>query len=275
MKIGIVGLGLIGGSFARAIKEMTDHVVLGFDINDSAFLAAKMVGAVDGPLDASSLGECDVLIISTYPAAAVDFIKNNEKRFKHGAVVVDCCGTKRYICEKIGSNVGRDHVFVGGHPMAGTQQWGFEHSRASMFKNGSMILTPDGTTDILTLEKLKSFFASVGFSDVVFTTPEEHDARIAFTSQLPHVISNAYVKSPRAVEHRGFSAGSYKDMTRISKLNVEMWTELFLENADNLSAEIDLLAANLAKYSEAIKNRDREKLAELLNEGRESKIAAK
>ncbi|MBQ7160199.1 MAG: prephenate dehydrogenase/arogenate dehydrogenase family protein [Clostridia bacterium] len=275
MTVGIVGLGLIGGSFARAFSEMTEHTVLACDIDESAFLAAKMVGAVDGVLDDDTLGECDLTLISLYPEAAVNWITEHEKLFKKGSIAVDCCGVKKFVCDGVGGNSGRDFSFIGGHPMAGTQQWGFAHSRASLFKGGSMILTPDPATDIRVLERAKAFFLEVGFSDVVFTTPEDHDARIAFTSQLPHVISNAYVKSPRAVEHSGFSAGSYRDLSRVSKLNVKMWTELFLENADNLADEIDLLADNLKQYSEAIRKGDGEALAALLEDGRESKINAK
>ena len=275
MTVGIVGLGLIGGSFARAFSELTEHRVLACDIDESAFLAAKLVDAVDGRLTDETLGECDLVLISLYPEAAVGYFRQNEKRFKKDSIVVDCCGTKKYICDRLGDNTGRDFTFIGGHPMAGTQQWGFSHSRSSMFRGASMILTPDKSVDIRVLERAKAFFCEVGFSDVVFTTPEDHDARIAFTSQLPHVISNAYVKSPRAVEHRGFSAGSYRDLSRVSKLNVKMWTELFLENADNLADEIELLSDNLLKYADAIRRRDAETLAALLEDGRESKIIAK
>lgn len=275
MTVGIVGLGLIGGSFARALSSMTEHRVLGFDIKESSFLAAKLVGAVDGELNKESVSECDYVLISLYPEAAIEYVNANITNFKKGAVVVDCCGVKRYICDLIGSNDDRDFVFIGGHPMAGTQQWGFEHSRASLFKGGSMILTPDESTDIRVLEKTKALFAELGFGDVVFTTAEEHDRRIAFTSQLPHVISNAYVKSPRAVDHRGFSAGSYRDLTRVSKLNVKMWTELFLENSDFLADEIDLLIDNLKEYSEAIRTSDEKRLSALLADGHESKKIAK
>ena len=275
MTVGIVGLGLIGGSFARAFSEMTGHRVLACDINESSFLAAKLVGAVDGKLDDVTLGECDLILVSLYPDAAVNWIKENGSRFKKGSIVVDCCGVKKYVCDRVGGNAGRGFTFIGGHPMAGTQQWGFSHSTASIFNGGSMILTPDGNTDIRVLERAKAVFLEVGFSEVVFTTPEDHDARIAFTSQLPHVISNAYVKSPRAVEHRGFSAGSYRDLSRVSKLNVEMWTELFLENADNLADEIELLSGNLLEYAAALREGDAKALAALLEDGRESKLIAK
>ena len=275
MTVGIVGLGLIGGSFARAVTTLTEHKVLGYDIKESSFLAAKLVGAVNGELNAQTIGECDILLVSLYPQAAVEYIETNKALLKKGAIVVDCCGVKRYICDLIGPNTDRDFVFIGGHPMAGTQQWGFEHSRATLFKGGSMILTPDDGSDIRDLEKAKAFFLELGFGDVVFTTAEEHDRRIAFTSQLPHVISNAYVKSPRAVDHRGFSAGSYRDLTRVSKLNVNMWTELFLENSDFLADEIDLLIENLKEYSAAVRDKDEERLSALLTDGHESKKIAK
>lgn len=275
MTVGIVGLGLIGGSFARALSAMTEHKVLAYDIKESSFLAAKLVGAVGGKLNKDNISECDYLLISLYPEAAVEYINANASSLKKGAVVVDCCGVKRYVCDLVGNNENRDFIFIGGHPMAGTQQWGFEHSRASLFKGGSMILTPDDSVDIRVLEKTKNFFANLGFGDVVFTTPEEHDRRIAFTSQLPHIISNAYVKSPRAVDHRGFSAGSYRDLTRVSKLNVDMWTELFLENADFLADEIDLLIENLKEYSQAVREADKERLATLLADGHNSKKIAK
>jgi prephenate dehydrogenase len=155
--------------------------------------------------------------------------------------------------------------------MAGTQNWGFEYSRGSMFKNASMILTCFEKLSIQSLETLKLFFISLGFSRLQFSTPEEHDRIIALTSQLAHVVSNAYVKSPTAKKRMGFYAGSYRDMTRVADLNDEMWTELFLENRDYLSEEIDILVDNLKKYSEALKNNDSEKLRSLLVEGKQSK----
>lgn len=275
MTVGIVGLGLIGGSFARAVSEMTEHTVLGYDIKESSLTGAKLVGAVKDELNPENLGECDFVIISLYPDAAVQYVKDNEANFKKDAVVVDCCGVKRYVCDRIGDNSKRHFTFIGGHPMAGTQQWGFEHSRASLFKGGSMILTPSDDIDARILDSAKSFFTELGFGDIVYTTPEEHDIRIAFTSQLPHVISNAYVKSPRAVDHRGFSAGSYRDLTRVSKLNVNMWTELFLENSDFLADEIDLLVENLREYADAVRSGDGERLSDLLTDGHESKKIAK
>ena len=275
MIVGIVGLGLIGGSFARSLAETGEHTVYGCDINETSYLAAKMVDAVNDRLTDENVGECDFVIVSIYPQAAVDYVNNHKNDFKDGAVVVDCSGVKRVVCDGVSEDANSRFTFIGGHPMAGTQQWGFGSSRASLFKGGSMILTPYDDTPIAVREKAKKFFVDLGFADVVFTTPEEHDRRIAFTSQLPHVISNAYVKSPRALSHRGFSAGSYKDLTRVSKLNVELWSELFLENADFLADEIDLLIDNLSQYSKAVRSGDKEKLEKLLEDGSNSKKVAK
>ncbi len=276
MKVGIIGLGLIGGSFARAIKEMTGHQVYACDISDEVLEEAKKDGAYDTVMTDENMKDCDMLLLSLYPEKAMDFIEEKKDKIGENAVVVDCCGVKRYVCDRM-REISKDgnFTFVGGHPMAGTQSWGYGFSRASMFKGASMILTPYEETPSELIEKLENFFLSVGFGTVKVTTDEEHDRIIAFTSQLPHVISNAYVKSPEAYKQRGFSAGSYKDMTRISKLNAKMWSELFLENGDFLAGEIDILIQNLKKYSETIKQNDREKLELLLEEGAESKKQAK
>jgi prephenate dehydrogenase len=272
MTVGIVGLGLIGGSFARSIKEMTDNKVLGLDISPKALYAAKLLNAVDGELTTENLKECDIVIVSLYPKQSVEFIIENAANFKKGAYVIDCCGVKRYVCERILPVEEKNgFVFLGGHPMAGTQTWGFEHSRSSMFKGASMILTCFEKLSIAELETLKEFFLSIGFAKLQLTTPEEHDRIIALTSQLAHVVSNAYAKSPTAKKRMGFCAGSYRDMTRVADLNDEMWTELFLENRDYLAEEIDCLADNLKKYSKALKNNDASSLQRLLIEGKESK----
>ncbi len=275
MNIGIVGLGLIGGSLARATKEMTDHKVYAFDLDQSALLGASLVGAIDGELDDKQLMQTDLLLLSLYPQAAVDYVKTHLDAIRPGTVVIDCCGVKRVVCEPLGK-LAKEHglCFLGGHPMAGTQFWGFSHARASLFKGASMILTTEGVGDIRILERVKAFFLSVGFETLTFTTPEEHDRIIAYTSQLAHIVSNAYVKSPTALQRKGFSAGSYKDMTRVAKLNVGMWTELFLENSDNLCEELDLLIANLQQYRDALGAGDEERLRALLEDGRQTKRQA-
>lgn len=276
MKIGIVGLGLIGGSMARALSDSGKHEVLGLDRNRSSLLAAKMVGAISGELNEENIGKCEMIIIALYPEATVEFVEKYASAIRKDAIVSDCGGVKRKICavcEKLAEENG--FVFIGAHPMAGTQFSGFSASRGTLCKNATMIVTPKENTDIRTLEKFRNVLNDAGFGAITFTTPEEHDKVIAFTSQLPHVISNAYVKSHTAVKQKGFSAGSYKDMTRVSKLNEKMWAELFFENKDNLCNEIEFLVERLQEYSAALKANDKEALIELLKEGTDSKKQAK
>ena len=276
MEIGIVGLGLIGGSLAIALSESGKHEVYGFDRNRSSVLAAKMVNAIKGELNDETIGECDVIFIALYPQATIDYVEANASKIKKGAIVTDCGGVKRMICapcEKIAEENG--FTFIGAHPMAGTQFSGFGHAKANLFKGATMILTPKDNTDIRILQSLRTVLDDAGFASVNLTSPEEHDKVIAFTSQLPHIISNAYVKSPEAIHQKGFSAGSYRDLTRVSKLNSTMWTELFFENSDNLTKEIDFLIEKLGEYSAALKAGDKEGLIALLDEGTDSKKQAK
>lgn len=272
MTIGIVGLGLIGGSIAKAIKENTEHTVLGFDIAPAVVCKAKLIGAIDGELTGEKLRDCDLVIIALYLEATVTYIKENAGLFKKSGIVVDCCGVKRDVCgavEQIAAENG--FTFVGGHPMAGIEFSGFEYSKKNLFEKASMIVTPYPGTHIKVIETLKKLFLKIGFNNFQITTPDEHDKMIAFTSQLAHVVSSAYVKSPAALNHKGFSAGSYKDMTRVAKLNENMWTELFLSNRDNLASEVDSLVERLQEYSGALKAGDAAGMTAMLREGRELK----
>ena len=246
-----------------------------FDIDRSALLGATLVGAIDGELTDPQLQNTDLLLLSLYPQATVDFVKSHADAIRPGTIVVDCCGVKRPVCDAL-CDFAKQHGFhfLGGHPMAGTQFWGFSHARASLFKGASMILTTNGVSDIGVLETVKRFFLSVGFETLTFTTADEHDKIIAYTSQLAHIVSNAYVKSPTALQRKGFSAGSYRDMTRVAKLNVEMWTELFLENRDNLGAELGLLIENLQAYKDALDRNDEPALRQLLQDGKDTKRRA-
>lgn len=268
MKIGIVGLGLIGGSIAKALKYNTEHTVLGMDTDRGVLLKAKLLGAVDEELLPADLHTCDLVITALYPQATLQFVTEHAKDFKPGAVVMDCCGVKRVICEPLMACAKENgFAFYGAHPMAGLHFSGFAYSDVTMFENASMILLPPTDADINDMELLKKLFLTIGFTNIQITSPEEHDRIIAYTSQLAHVVSNAYVKSPEAKVHNGFSAGSYKDLTRVAKLNADMWTELFLDNADNLGKELDSLIANLQQYSDALKSGDAQTLHALLQAG--------
>lgn len=271
MEIGIIGLGLIGGSLAKAISQNTDHTVYGTDLSQQVVKKAVLVDAIEQPLTDRLLPHCQIIIVALYPRDTIDYVKSNAHLFKEGAIVVDCCGVKRLVCnELIPFAEENGFLFVGGHPMAGREHSGFTYAQKSLFNNASMIFTPT-KGPIESMEKLKDLFTSIGFTNIEIATPADHDKKIAFTSQLAHVVSSAYIKSPTAREHMGFSAGSYKDLTRVAKLNEDMWTELFLDNPDNLTAEIDTLIGNLKDYSDAIKAKDADTLKRLLREGREKK----
>ncbi|MBE5787031.1 MAG: prephenate dehydrogenase [Clostridiales bacterium] len=272
MIFGIVGLGLIGGSLAKSIKYHTRHAVYGADINETALLQARMVRAIDDVLTDENIGDCDVVLVALYPQAAVDYILSHRPLFKENALVIDCCGVKRHVCDQLFPAF-RDckAVFMGGHPMAGRERSGFSYAQDDLFENASMILCPAPEAEAELLQKVKALFLSIGFGRVKFSTPQEHDEMIAFTSQLAHIVSGAYVKTPLAMKHKGFSAGSFKDMTRVARLNEQMWTELFLENQDLLLTQVEALVDRMCEYRDALREKDAQKLKAILREGREIK----
>jgi prephenate dehydrogenase len=275
MKIGVVGLGLIGGSLAKSAKKNTNFKVYGYDLNKEVIKNAISENSIDGELTQKRLQSCDYVFIPLYPEAVIEYVENNASFFKEGAVVIDCAGVKRCVCDKcfeIAEN--NNFSFVGGHPMAGTQYSGFENSKDTMFYNAPFVLTPKENEDILTLANAREVIMKLGFGRVSVMTPQKHDKLIAFTSQLAHIVSNAYVKSPSALERKGISAGSYKDLTRVAYLNEDMWTELFIENKENLIFELDFIISELQRYSDAIKNDDADRLKRLLREGKEMKLRA-
>ena len=271
MNIGIIGLGLIGGSFAKAYKAC-GHTVYANDTDKAILDFAFMSGAVDALLDTGTIKCCELVLIALYPKAAIDFINNTAKHIAAHTTVIDCCGTKKNVCDA-GFNAARAHgfTFIGGHPMAGTEQSGFKYSKANMFKGASMIIVPPVYDDIQFFDRVKQLLAPAEFGRLTITTAEKHDAMIAFTSQMAHLVSNAFIKSPAVTEHKGFSAGSYKDLTRVAWLNEIMWTELFLENREHLLYELDLFFNSLAQYREALCNNDADRLESLLLEGKRLK----
>ena len=275
MNIGVVGLGLIGGSLVKSAKKNTNFKVYGYDLNQDVIKNAISEGSMDGELTTKALQKCDYVFIPLYPEAVIEYVKNNAEFFKEGAVVIDCAGVKRCVCDKC-FEIAEEYnfSFVGGHPMAGTQFSGFENSKDTMFYNAPFVLTPKENEDILTLANAREVIMKLGFGRVSVMTPQKHDKLIAFTSQLAHIVSNAYVKSPSALERKGISAGSYKDLTRVAYLNENMWTELFLENKENLIFELDYIISELQKYSDAMKNDDADTLKQLLKEGKEMKLKA-
>lgn len=275
MNVGIVGLGLIGGSMAKSIKVRTAHTVWGVDLDAETMTLSRLSGAIDGILTPENLPQCDLVLVAIRPAAAVRWVSENAHLIRKTAILVDLCGVKRNVCEKL-APIAKEagFAYIGGHPMAGRERGGFVHSSEELFTGASMILTPDQNTDMRMLETLKSFFTDIGFAGLTFSTPEEHDRIIAYTSQLAHLVSSAYIKSPEAQRRRGFSAGSFRDMTRVAHLDEAMWTELFLDDADYLTEQLEILIDHLNEYREALSAHDAEKLQALLKDGREKKATA-
>lgn len=274
---GIVGLGLIGGSFARGYAQAGVRV-LAWDPDDDVMTAASM-GTVAGELNDETLGECDIIVLACYPEACIEWLAAHAQALADatdteaimGPVVIDTVGIKGIVCERA-FNLARENgfYFVGAHPMAGTQFSGYAHSRADLFEGAPLVLVPPAVDDSLKLELLsqvREMVRPLGFGKFSVTSAEEHDHVIAFTSQLAHVVSNAYVKSPTAQEHHGFSAGSYRDLTRVAHLNASMWAELMTDNAQYLSQELTYLIDSLAAYRDALEKKDEEQLEELLAEG--------
>lgn len=269
--VGVIGLGLIGGSIAKAYKA-AGWKVLAYDSNHSITDFAILSGIVDAELTTENMKDCNVIHIAITPKAAIEYLKQNAEQMPKDGLVIDDCGTKREIA-RIGFELAEKHgfTFVGGHPMAGSHLSGFKNSKSTMFHNASMIIVPPEFDDINLYDKIKQAIRPMGFKKVVFTTADDHDRMIAYTSQLPHVVSNAFIKSPSAQEHKGYSAGSFRDLTRVAWLNENMWTELFLENKDNLLKEINLLIDNLKEYAKALNDENNEYLCNLLRDGRIAK----
>ena len=272
MTVGIVGLGLIGGSLAKAYQRDPSVTVLGWNRSASTVEFALLSGDIDGELTADRLSECDLVLISLYPQAAMDYMKDNADNFSKTGVVMDCAGVKREICA-FGFDLAAKHgfTFVGGHPMAGTQYSGYKYAKANMYDRAPMVIVPPRFDDIEFLERVKSLLKPAGFGRITVASAEDHDEMIAFTSQMAHVVSNAFIKSPTARQHKGFSAGSYKDLTRVAWLNADMWSELILDNRDNMLAEMDVYIASLQAYRDAIERNDFAALRALLEDGKRRK----
>ncbi len=267
--IAVIGLGLIGGSLAKAIAQSTDYHIMASNRTRATLLQAIEDGAVHEELTDSNLSQADMVILGLYPEEAVDYMDKIGSQLKSGALVIDVSGIKRYICREM-PPIAQKHgfVFVGAHPMAGKEKSGYANSEAALFKGASFIITPTDDSTSEEVAWLTEFAHQIGFGMHVVCSPAEHDRMIAFTSQLPHVLANAYVQSPQCLHHRGFSAGSYRDVSRVARLNEHLWAELFLQNSDALTQELDLLIKNITEMCDAIKANDRETLEAILGRGR-------
>ena len=271
MIVGILGLGLIGGSLARAYAK-SGHTVYVTDKNESMLEFAQIAGVVHGRLDSTTLPCCDLVLPAIYTSGSCQWLEENAVHISKNALVIDCCGVKADIC-KCGFALAEKYgfTFIGGHPMAGSHFSGFKYSRSNLFQGAPMVLVPPKFDDPMLLERAKEALIPCNFGSFSVTTAEAHDKMIAFTSQMPHIVSNAYIKSPTAQSHKGFSAGSYKDLTRVAWLNPTMWAELFLSNKDSILDELSFYIQSLIEYKEAIEANDEERLIQILDDGRRRK----
>ena len=271
MTVGILGLGLIGGSLARAYK-LAGHRVLCCDTDQTMLSFAMVAGVVDEALTKDNIPQCDLVLLAIYPGGCINWMEENATLIRSDTVVMDCCGIKREVCDSCFPMANKyGFTFIGGHPMAGNQFSGFKYSRADLFVGAPMVLVPHRFDDMELLDRAKTLLDPCGFGNFSVTTAADHDRMIAFTSQMPHIISNAFIQSPTALEHKGFSAGSYKDLTRVAWLNAPMWAELFMENKDNALFELDALISILTQYRSAIANDDSVSLIALLEAGKKRK----
>lgn len=271
MRVGILGLGLIGGSLARAYAK-AGHRVFAQDQDASILEFAQLAGAVEAPLNQETIPQCDLILLAIYTGGCIAWLEENAGKISPDALVMDCCGVKKEICDfafPVAEKYG--FIFIGGHPMAGSHQSGFKYSRSNLFQGAPMVLVPPRFDDARLLERAVEALAPCHFGKFSVTTGEKHDEMIAFTSQMPHIVSNAYIKSPTAAAHKGFSAGSYKDLTRVAWLNPGMWAELFLANKENILKEMDVYIHSLCQYRDAIVREDEAQLVQLLEDGRRRK----
>ena len=268
MNIAIVGLGVIGGSLAKAFTKYTDHTVMGINRTPETAQKALEDGAIHKIASKEDLKDADVVFMCTYPHHIAKYVEENGECFKKGCIVTDVCGIKTEICSLLPDICRRYGLeFIGSHPMAGKEQFTYAAAEAELFEGASYIIVPCGASES-SVETIKKIAMELKFGMTCVTTAEEHDRMIAFTSQIPHVLACSYVLSPCCPKHVGFSAGSYRDVSRVANINETLWTDLFLSNKKPLITEINILIDNLSMMRDAIDENDPDKLREMLKASR-------
>ena len=269
MKALIIGLGLIGGSLAKSLKKNSDWIVAGYDINEESLTDAVKQGAIDSIWSSDTQSDADLTVLCLSPENCVGFLKSKAPLLRSESVVTDVCGVKKWIveqCEPICRDYGLH--FIGGHPMAGREHNGFKNSDENLFNRASYILTPVDSTSKKALDTAKMFVEAVNAAKITVTTPYNHDRVIAFTSQIPHILAGAYVKSPSCKDRHGFSAGSFKDVSRVATIDENLWSELFVLNKEPLLHELDHLISSLYDYKTYLENNNIDGLKNSIRQGR-------
>lgn len=261
-----MGLGLIGGSFCKTITARTAHTCYGVDTDGAVLAEALSCGAITAAT--ADLSAADMTIVCLYPGDTIAFLLANATAFKKGSVIIDACGIKSAVVAAVTASLEKNGItFIGAHPMAGRALFGFAYSTETLFEGASLIITPTELTPAEKLAEVVTFGEVLGFKPMI-TTAANHDRIIAYTSQLAHIVSSSYIKSPTLAQSEGFSAGSFKDLTRVAKLNEDMWTDLFLLNRTALIQEIEEIISHLDEYHDALLQGDDAQLRELLKRGR-------
>lgn len=274
MKIAIIGLGLIGGSIARRLRGFHDALVSAYNRTAETILLAKQDGAIDeGSSNPAEVIEgADLIILCLYPKLNVDIIRDNLQYIKDGAVITDVSGVKGFMVDELQKILPETVDFIGAHPMAGREVGGYKSSTDTLFNKASFLITPTKRNKPENIALIRELAEYIGCKHVITTTPEEHDAIIAYTSQLMHVVAVALCDNPMIERSTFFSAGSLRDCTRVAIINAEMWSELFVENKDALVARIDEMQKSLEKIKQATADSDRDKLEEIMKHATAQKM---
>lgn len=268
-KVAVIGLGIMGGSIAKALKKTDKYYVIGYNRTEEITKRALSDGAIDEIWDGVSPIDADITVLAVNPNVTFNLFETLPSLLNKGSILTDICGVKAEVV-KMGEAVCKDKgiFFIGGHPMAGRERSGYDYSTEDLFFNRSYIFTETQNTDKEALNKLSTMALDIGCSDVTITSPEYHDKMIAYTSQIPHILAGAYMNSPTSATHKGYSAGSYHDVSRVASVDENLWSQLFLSNKDNLLYEIDILIRNLQDYKEAVARNDKSRLSGIIKTGR-------
>lgn len=272
-KIAIIGLGLIGGSMAYRLCGFNGGKVIGYDTNAAICKSAAERGAVADIAQnvGSAIDGADLVIIATYPDSVARIVEQNSDKFKKGAVITDICGVKSRISKEICSAVPDGVFYVGSHPMAGKEVEGFDNAEPTLFDGCGFIIVPTEKSDDKSIELVSSMARHLGAARIAVNTPEEHDSIIAYTSDLMHISASALCLDFNENMNLAYTAGAFRDCTRIAMINPKLWTELFLENAEHIVTEIDRFSASLNKFRDAIANGRADRLFDILSTVRANK----
>ena len=273
-KIAIIGLGIIGGSMAYALNGFKNAVIWGCDTDEQTLKKALEKGAVDFATSnpAEAIENADLVVLCIYPEMVVKTVEKYQASFKKGAIITDVCGVKSKLTREIEAVLPVGCRFVGGHPMAGKETHGFESASPELFGMCGYIITPSKASDAESTELIREMARFIGATRITVATPEDHDSVIAYTSDLMHVSASALCLDYNQKMNRAYTAGAFRDCTRIANINPQLWAELFLENRSFLLEELDTYISSLEKFRTAIYEKDRTELEELLTQVRKNKL---